>query len=317
MTQHIEVRSQEEFEACVEAGNIAVVIGCSVVARENSHVVALGNSHVVARSNSSVVALDNSSVEACGNSHVVARGNSSVEVLDNSSVEAWGNSHVVALGNSNVVARVNSSVEAWGNSHVVALGNSNVVARGNSSVEARENSSVEAWGNNSVVACGSAFIRVYSVLRLRASAWVTIVIHDQQYASKVEGGRCLDAAPLPETGVDWCEYYGIDLATCDFIVPDIDAKILAGIRAEKIKFDMGSWHGDVACNEANWCETTHCRAGAAVCLAGAPGWALEKKYGAEMAGSMIYAASRPDKPLPDFHATNEDALVDMEQGAAR
>jgi hypothetical protein len=26
---------------------------------------------------------------------------------------------------------------------------------------------------------------------------------------------------------------------------------------------------------------------------------------------MIYAASRPDKPLPDFHATNNDAMADI------
>ena len=103
----VEVRSQAELNACVQAGNIAVVVGCRVVALENSSVVALGNSRVVA--------LENSSVEARGNSSVVALGNSSVE----------------ARGNSSVVARGNSSVEAWENSSVEARGNSSVVARGN------------------------------------------------------------------------------------------------------------------------------------------------------------------------------------------
>ena len=43
MKQRIEVRSQAEFNACVEAGNIAIVIGCSVEARGNSSVEAWGN----------------------------------------------------------------------------------------------------------------------------------------------------------------------------------------------------------------------------------------------------------------------------------
>ena len=59
MKTRVEVRSQAEFDACIKASNIAVVIGCSVVAWENS----------------SVVARENSSVVAWGNSSVVARGN--------------------------------------------------------------------------------------------------------------------------------------------------------------------------------------------------------------------------------------------------
>ena len=65
--ERIEVRSQVEFDAAIAAGNIAVVINCSVQARGNS----------------SVVALENSSVVAWGNSSVEARGNSSVEALEN------------------------------------------------------------------------------------------------------------------------------------------------------------------------------------------------------------------------------------------
>jgi len=91
MMKRIEVRSQVEFDECVNAGNIAIVIDCSVEA--------WGNSSVVARENSSVEAWGNSSVEARENSSVVARGNSSVEARENSSV----------------VARGNNSVEAWDN----------------------------------------------------------------------------------------------------------------------------------------------------------------------------------------------------------
>jgi hypothetical protein len=46
MKKRTEVRSQAEFDACINLGNIAVVIGCSVVAWGNSSVVARGNSSV-------------------------------------------------------------------------------------------------------------------------------------------------------------------------------------------------------------------------------------------------------------------------------
>lgn len=60
MKERVEVRSQAEFDFCVKAGNTAIVIGCSIVARENSR----------------VVARENSSIEAWGNSSIVARGSS-------------------------------------------------------------------------------------------------------------------------------------------------------------------------------------------------------------------------------------------------
>ena len=56
MTIRVEVRSQIEFDACIKAGNVAIVIDCYVVACGNSSVVACGNSSVVACGNSSVVA---------------------------------------------------------------------------------------------------------------------------------------------------------------------------------------------------------------------------------------------------------------------
>jgi hypothetical protein len=64
---------------------------------------------------------------------------------------------------------------------------------------------------------------------------------------------------------------------------------------------MGSWHGD--------CGTTHCRAGWAIHLAGDAGYALEKQMGAPAAGALIYHASAGY--VPDFYATNDDALADM------
>ena len=86
------------------------------------------------------------------------------------------------------------------------------------------------------------------------------------------------------------------------VIARIDAAIVAAIRAEGCLLEMYAWHK---------CETTHCRAGWAVHLAGDAGHALEQQYGTSVAGALIYAASRPDKPVPNWHVTNEEAMADL------
>ena len=63
---------------------------------------------------------------------------------------------------------------------------------------------------------------------------------------------------------------------------------------------MNTWHT---------CETTHCRAGWAITLAGSKGLELETKYGPNVAGCMIYRASTGR--VPNFYASNEAALADI------
>jgi uncharacterized protein YjbI with pentapeptide repeats len=103
------------------------------------------------------------------------------------------------------------------------------------------------------------------------------------------------------------------------IVPNIDAAILASIEANKAAgkngLKMSKWHGDDDCNETNWCNTTHCRAGYAICLAGAAGFELERKVGPDVAGALIYAKSRPDKPVPNFYASDDEAMADIRKCA--
>lgn len=70
--------------------------------------------------------------------------------------------------------------------------------------------------------------------------------------------------------------------------------------------DMGSWHA---------CETTHCRAGWAITLAGEAGAKLESEVGPAAAGALIYAKSCPDKPIPNFYASTKDALADIKARA--
>jgi len=100
-----------------------------------------------------------------------------------------------------------------------------------------------------------------------------------------------------------------DLVTADYvvpIVPNLHQKTLAAIEAGT-GLEMSSWHGS--------CGTTHFRAGHAIHLAGDAGYALEKKLGAGAAGALICLASCPqlEGKVPDFNASNEAALTDIQR----
>lgn len=67
--------------------------------------------------------------------------------------------------------------------------------------------------------------------------------------------------------------------------------------------NMSTWHT---------CETTHCRAGWVVTLAGEAGAALEFGMGTDAAAAMIYLKSDPKlEKIPNFYADNTTALADM------
>ena len=89
-------------------------------------------------------------------------------------------------------------------------------------------------------------------------------------------------------------------------IPNIDAAILDAIEAGG-NINMNRWHT---------CETTHCRAGWAVHLAGEPGYALEKAVGSCAAGALIYAKSTPYNRVPNFYALDSVAIADLHQRAA-
>jgi len=85
------------------------------------------------------------------------------------------------------------------------------------------------------------------------------------------------------------------------VIPDLDHEILTALEHGG-ELDMNAWHT---------CDTTHCRAGWAVTLAGKEGKKLEAKYGPATAASLLYAASCPHLPIPNFYVPNEEALLDM------
>jgi hypothetical protein len=70
---------------------------------------------------------------------------------------------------------------------------------------------------------------------------------------------------------------------------------------------MGDWHT---------CDTTHCRAGWVVHLAGQAGGELEKKTSTLFAAMQIYKKSSDIKVPPTrFFETNEKAMEDMRRCA--
>jgi uncharacterized protein YjbI with pentapeptide repeats len=89
------------------------------------------------------------------------------------------------------------------------------------------------------------------------------------------------------------------------VIPDLDARILGILESGKGQLRMSAWHT---------CETTHCRAGWAITLAGKAGKKLEEKYDSHRAGRMIYQASTGR--VPHFFASDSRALEDIRQCAA-
>jgi hypothetical protein len=86
-------------------------------------------------------------------------------------------------------------------------------------------------------------------------------------------------------------------------IKDIHQTIYAA-ASQKDCLDMGSWH----------CETTHCRAGWVVTLAGEAGKAMEFCLGTPAAAALIYMRSDPAlEKVPNFYATNSEALSDMKR----
>jgi len=87
------------------------------------------------------------------------------------------------------------------------------------------------------------------------------------------------------------------------IVPDLDKKVLAAVENGG-KLQMDRWHS---------CETTHCRGGWAITLAGEAGKTLEAAVGSQPAAMLIYLHSTGR--VPNFYADNETAMKDIRECA--
>jgi predicted metal-dependent hydrolase len=87
------------------------------------------------------------------------------------------------------------------------------------------------------------------------------------------------------------------------VIEGIHQKLYAAV-SQPSALDMGRWH---------FCETTHCRAGWVVHLAGEAGYELERRTSALFAAQQIYKASGYEISPARFFDSNEDALADMKR----
>ncbi len=91
------------------------------------------------------------------------------------------------------------------------------------------------------------------------------------------------------------------------IIENIHAKVLEAVTKTDKSLNMSKWHT---------CDTTHCRAGWVVTLAGKAGLELEEKTSTAFAASMIYKASSPIRVYyPRFFETDEQAMADIKRCA--
>lgn len=89
-------------------------------------------------------------------------------------------------------------------------------------------------------------------------------------------------------------------------IPDIHKAVREACEANCL--NMGSWHD---------CETTHCRAGWVVHLAGDEGYELENKLGTPVAAMLIYKQSGYEISPVRFYDSEEEAMSDIIQLSER
>jgi uncharacterized protein YjbI with pentapeptide repeats len=117
-------------------------------------------------------------------------------------------------------------------------------------------------------------------------------------------GSNLSDSDLSDSDLRGSDLSGSNLRGVPFI-KDIHQTVYQAASVPPEALDMSKWHK---------CETTHCRAGWVVTLAGEGGKALEWAMGTAAAAAMIYLKSDPKiERIPDFYANNEDALADMKR----
>jgi hypothetical protein len=150
-------------------------------------------------------------------------------------------------------------------------------------------------------------LKVFSIAR----RWTQEELHRAQgtsfgevIAEAVESGANLRDADLRDANLRDANLRGANLRGVKIpLVESLDRKMLEAVLRPGA-LEMGSWHS---------CATTHCRAGWAITLAGEDGANLERQVGPSAAGALIYHASAGY--VPDFHASNKDAMEDIKKRA--
>jgi len=121
-------------------------------------------------------------------------------------------------------------------------------------------------------------------------------------------GSDLSGSDLRDSNLSGSDLRDSNLRGVPFI-KDIHQTVYSAASVPPEALDMSTWHK---------CETTHCRAGWVVTLAGEGGKALEWAMGTAAAAAIIYIKSDPKiEKIPNFYASNEDALADMKRLAKK
>ena len=118
------------------------------------------------------------------------------------------------------------------------------------------------------------------------------------------GGADLRGADLSGADLRGANLGGADLGGCPVKIEGIHQAVYAA-ASKPDTLNMSDWHT---------CDTTHCRAGWVIHLAGDAGRALEWAMGTPAAAAVIYMASDPElERVPDFYCSDDEALEDMKR----
>ena len=146
-------------------------------------------------------------------------------------------------------------------------------------------------------------------------------------------GANLSGADLKGSMMSAVNFRGANLTGADFTCALIDRTKISWAELSKIKlpdgievptitnihqriYDAAKAEGALDMEVVHACETTHCRAGWTIHLAGEAGYALQKAMGWSVAATLIYKKSDPDRDFAlDFITTNDKALADMKRQA--
>jgi uncharacterized protein YjbI with pentapeptide repeats len=130
-------------------------------------------------------------------------------------------------------------------------------------------------------------------------------LSDSDLSGSNLSGSNLRGSDLRGSNLSDSDLSGSDLSGVPFI-KNIHQTLYNAASVPPEALDMSTWHHS--------CGTTHCRAGWIVKLAGEGGAALEWAIGTPAAAAMIYIKSDPKiERIPNFYASNEDALADMKR----
>ena len=152
---------------------------------------------------------------------------------------------------------------------------------------------------------------------LRGAVLSNAVLRGAVLRGAVLSNAVLSGADLRGADLRGADLRGADLSGADLRGADLSGADLLGapFRIEKIHqsvYKAASADGALDMNNWHACETTHCRAGWIVTLAGDAGRTLEWSHGTAIAAALIYMASDPNlERIPDFYCDNETALEDM------